>query len=100
MPPLTDRRAFLQASLFAASAIPALPLAGEAAGSVRTGKGIGPATGAHRIRKIGPVFVVDGWILTAADMDALGLARETAPGDVPGDVLGDARETAPRPHDL
>jgi hypothetical protein len=51
-----DRRAFLRTSLFAALAL-ALPLGGRWRGL--------------RIERRGRVFLVDGWVLTAADVRAL-----------------------------
>jgi hypothetical protein len=49
-----------------------LPLAGPAAALVAPGPGIHP--GIHpEIRRYGRHYIVNGWVLTAGDLEALGL---------------------------
>lgn len=59
---MTGRRSFLKATALAALATAGLPVLGAAA-----------APAPLPIRRIGDVFVVNGWILTARDLDALQL---------------------------
>jgi hypothetical protein len=62
---MNGRRSFLKTTALAALAAAGPPVLGAAAA---------PAPGAPLlIRRIGDVFVVNGWILTARDLEALRL---------------------------
>ena len=67
---MPSRRAIL-ASLVATSVAPMLagPAAAFAPGDARAGLGLRP-----EIRPWGRFFIVNGWVLTAQDLEALGLA--------------------------
>jgi hypothetical protein len=74
--PAPGRRAFLRTAALAALALPAVPLAAPRA--AWAGLPIDPARTALpaipvSIRRIGRNFLVNGWVLTRADLDALGI---------------------------
>jgi hypothetical protein len=77
-----DRRAFLARALALAAFLPGARLgAGLAAGS---GAGAGAGIAALGVRALGGgMFLVGGWVLTAEDLEAAGLAaaprRSTTP---------------------
>lgn len=67
---MPSRRSFL--ALMAAAL--GLPLAGPAAALVVPGVATGVATGpGPEIRRFGRHFLVNGWVLTARDLELLGL---------------------------
>lgn len=70
--PVPGRRAFLRSAALAALALPAAPLAARAGAAFDPVLAGRPASGAT-VRRLGPHFLVNGWVLTRADLDALGI---------------------------
>jgi hypothetical protein len=64
---MTCRRSFLKTTALAALGTAAPPALGAAASPAP------PSTTMMPVRRIGDLFAVDGWILTARDLEALGL---------------------------
>jgi hypothetical protein len=70
----TGRRAFLRTAALAALALPAAPLIGRAAApGLSPGLGLGGPVVPGSIRRIGSHFLVNGWVLTRADLEALNI---------------------------
>jgi hypothetical protein len=72
----TGRRAFLRTAALAALAVPAAPLIGRAAApglspGLSVGLGLSGPVVPGSIRRIGKHFLVNGWVLTRADLEAL-----------------------------